>query len=98
MPYKFNVFTGKLDVVGDDTVSFESVNKNLKAWNYTLTYTGDKLTSISYTDGVDTIVKTLAYTGDQLTSVTLSGNTPGGINLVKTLVYTGPKLTSITYS
>jgi hypothetical protein len=75
--------------------SFETVSKNLDAANATLNYTGDKLTSIVYANG---ITKTLNYTGDNLTSVVLSGNTPGGIDLTKTLSYTGDNLTGVTYS
>ena len=78
--------------------TFESVSKNIKSWDATLTYTGDNLTSVSYTDGVDTIVKTLNYTGDNLTSIVLSGDTPSGIDLTKTLTYTGNNLTGVTYS
>lgn len=77
---------------------FETVSKNLKSWNASFSYTGDQLTSISYTDGVDTVIKTFNYTGSQLTSIVLSGDTPSGINLTKTLGYTLGKLTTITYS
>lgn len=75
--------------------SFETVSKNLDATNATLSYTGDNLTSITYTNG---ITKTLNYTGDNLTSVVLSGSTPSGIDLTKTLTYTGDNLTGVAYS
>ena len=78
--------------------AFETVSKNLKSWDSTLTYTGSSLTSIAYTDGVSTITKTLNYTSNKLTSVVLSGDTPLGIDLTKTLTYTGNKLASTTYS
>jgi hypothetical protein len=78
--------------------AFETVSKNLKSKDASFTYTGSQLTSISYTDGVDTIVKTFNYTGTQLTSIVLSGDTPASIDLIKTLVYTGVNLTSITYA
>lgn len=90
-----NAFTSLGDVY---QYSFETVNKNLKAWSYTLNYTGDVLNSIVYTDGVDTITKTLNYTGDKLTSIVLSGDTPTGIDLTKTLTYTGDQLTSVAYT
>ena len=77
---------------------YETVSKNLKSWNATFGYTGANLTSIVYTDGVDTITKTFNYTGANLTSIVLSGDTPAGIDLTKTLAYTGADLTSITYS
>ena len=78
--------------------TFETVNKNLKSWDYALNYTGSNLTSIVYTDGVDTITKTLNYTGSDLTSIVLSGDTPSGIDLTKTLTYTGADLTGVAYS
>ncbi len=77
---------------------FETVSKNLKSWNSSFSYTGDILNTITYTNGIDTVVKTFNYTGDQLTSIVLSGDTPGGISLTKTLGYTLSKLTSITFS
>ena len=77
---------------------FEYVSKNIKSWNYSLNYTGDKLTSVVYTENSNTITKTLNYTGDKLTSIVLSGDTPTGIDLTKTLTYTGDQLTSVAYS
>ena len=77
---------------------FEKVSKNIKSWDATLTYIGDNLTSISYTNSTDTILKTLTYSGDQLISIVLSGDTPTGIDLTKTLTYTGDNLTGIIYS
>jgi len=77
---------------------FETVSQNIKSWDYALSYTGDKLTSIVYTENLDTITKTLNYTADKLTSIVLSGDTPSGIDLTKTLTYTGDKLTSVAYT
>lgn len=78
--------------------TFESVSQNLKSWNYSLNYTLGELTSIVYTDGVNTITKTLYYTTGDLTSIVLSGDTPAGIYLTKTLTYTTGNLTGVTYS
>lgn len=75
--------------------SFETVSSGLEAYNKTLTYTSDTLTSITYSNG---ITKTLNYTGDKLTSVVLSGSTPAGIDLTKTLNYTGDTLTGVVYT
>ncbi len=75
--------------------SFETVSSNLSDADATLSYTGDKLTSVVYSNG---ITKTLGYTGDNLTTVVLSGSTPSGINLTKTLTYAGDDLTGIAYS
>jgi len=78
--------------------NFETVSKNLKSWNATFNYVGGVLSSIAYTDGIDTITKTFNYTGGILTSIVLSGDTPSGIDLTKTLGFTSQDLTSITYS
>lgn len=79
-------------------VTFETTSKNLAAWDAEFAYTLGILDTITYTDGVETIVKTFGYTGDQLTTLTLSGDTPDGIDLIKTLTYTGDELTSVAYS
>jgi hypothetical protein len=78
--------------------TFETVSKNLKSWDGTFNYVEGALSSIVYTDGVDTITKTFNYTTGVLTSIVLSGDTPAGIDLTKTLGYTSGDLTSITYS
>ena len=78
--------------------AYETVSKNILSLDATLTYTSGDLTSISYTDGTNTIVKTFNYTSGDLTSIVLSGDTPAGIDLTKTLEYTTGNLTSVTYS
>lgn len=83
---------------GSSTETFETVSKNIKGYPSVLNYTLDVLTHIIYTLPSGSITKTFGYTGDQLTSVTLSGDTPSGIDLIKTLTYTGDSLTSISYS
>lgn len=81
----------------DDT--FELYSKNLKSYPYALSYTGEKLTSITYTTPDGSVVKTLNYTGDELTSIVLSGAAvPAAINKTKTLSYTSGKLTGVAYS
>jgi len=95
--------TGTARVLGTGGVSFEdtfeTVSKNLKGNPFVLNYTGTQLTSMVYTlPESEEITKTFAYTGSQLDSITLSGDTPSGIDLVKTLGYTDGKLTSVTYS
>jgi hypothetical protein len=79
--------------------TFETVSKNLKAYDYTLNYTSGALTSIVYALGGSlTITKTFNYTSGTLTSIVLSGSTPSGIDLTKTFTYTSGSLTSIGYS
>jgi hypothetical protein len=75
--------------------SFETVAKNLKAKDATLSYTSGELTQIVYSNG---ITKTLQYSNGDLTQITLSGSTPAGIDLTKTLTYTNGNLSSVAYS
>ena len=75
--------------------TFETVSKNLKSVQFTLSYTAGVLTSLTYSNG---IVKTLNYTGGVLTSIVLSGATPSGISLTKSLSYTAGALTGVTYA
>lgn len=86
------------DALGALGPSFETVSKNLKAWDATFAYTLGRLTTITYTSGALTVVKTFGYTLDNLTSITLSGDTPSGIDLVKTLGYSVDVLVSVAYS
>jgi hypothetical protein len=83
---------------GGSELTFETVSKNLKSWNYSLNYAGSTLSNIVYTSGSQTITKTLNYSDGILTSLVLSGDTPIGIALTKTLSYTSGSLTSISYS
>jgi hypothetical protein len=78
--------------------TFETVNKNISSWDATISYSGGVVSSISYSNGVLTVVKTFNYTGADLTSIVLSGDTPAGIDLTKTLSYTSGDLTGIAYS
>ena len=79
--------------------TFETVNRNLKSYPYTITYDGKDIDYITYDLGRGfSITKTFGYTGKDLTTVTLSGDIPVGIDTVKTLIYTGKDLTSIVYS
>lgn len=86
------------DALGALGPSFETVSKNLKAWDATFAYTLGVLDTITYTSGALTVVKTFGYTLGKLTSLTLSGDVPGGIDLVKTLTYTVDELTSVAYT
>lgn len=80
-------------------VSFETVSKNLEAYDYSLNYNASMISSIVYDlGGGQSITKTLNYTADKLTSITLSGDTPDNIELIKALTYTGDSLSAVTYS
>lgn len=79
--------------------SYETVNKNLKAYAASYTYSTGRISTIVYTvPPSSTITKTFNYTGDLLTSIVLSGSTPGGIQLTKTITYSGSDISSVAYS
>lgn len=80
------------------SASFEQVSQNLGDWAKAFAYTGDDLTTITYTKSGDTIVKTFNYSLGKLITMVLSGDTPGGIPLTKTFTYSGDTLTNIAYS
>lgn len=90
--------TGFTSGAGSLQSTFETVNKNLKAYGSVPNYTGTSLTSIIYTKGSSVITKTFGYTGELLTSITLSGDLPTGIQTVKTLQYTDSTLSKTVYS
>lgn len=83
--------------------TFETVNNNLRTYDYTLSYAAGKLDQVVYTYydelGItQSITKDYSYTGANLTSVVLSGDLPDGIiHLTKNLSYSGVNLTSVTY-
>lgn len=88
-----------LQLISENTATFETVSKNILSYPYVPTYLLNGLINyITYTVGTGTIVKTYNYSGNLVSSIVLSGDTPAGISLTKTFNYTGSVLTSITYS
>jgi hypothetical protein len=100
--FVFNPFTGTFDITDATSSdnSFEKISKNLKSYDYTLNYTGDVLTSVTYVVPlVGVITKTLNYTLGDLTSIVLSGDLPPYVTITtKSLLYTSGVLTNIIYS
>jgi len=83
---------------GGGSETFETVSKNLKAYPYQISYSGGNIATITYDlGGGSEIIKTFGYTSGDVTSVTLSGNTPSGIDLVKTISYSGGNVAIISY-
>lgn len=72
--------------------SFESYNKNLRAYPYTITETSPTVTTLTYTTPTGTITKTITETSATQTDIVISGVG------TKTIVETSPTLTTITYS
>lgn len=90
-----------IGAVGSDEVlekTYETVSKNLKSYPYTLAYSGDNVSSVTYTTPRGSIVKTLNYTGDNLTSIVLTGALQIKSPITKTLTYTGDNLTGVSYT
>jgi len=86
-----NVTKEQLGITGD-AGSFEKINKNLKSLNATPL----NQNQIRYSNG---ILKTLTQPNDDTVVITLSGNTPNGIDLVKTVeVVENKDFPKITYS
>lgn len=95
--------TGKINDLGNRANSavynsFETVLRNLKSLPSTISYVGNKISTIVYTTDTGTITETINYTTDVVTSITLSGGTQDGISLTKTFNYTGTNITSLSYS
>lgn len=79
--------------------TFETVLVNIKEYPATVSYgTGNLISTIVYTLPTGSITESVGYNGSNISSITLSGDTPSGINLTKTFGYTGDDVTSVTYS
>lgn len=86
--------------VPDLSEEFETVNRNLKSFPFTISYDGDGLVVMMvYTlPASESITKTFHYMDSRLTAITLSGDVPSGIQLTKTYNYTDELITSVGYS
>lgn len=78
--------------------TFETYNRNLKAYNFVANRTGDDITSLVYTKGTSVITKTFTRANGLLVSITLSGDIPAGIATTKTIVRTSNDKTDFIYS
>jgi hypothetical protein len=79
--------------------TFETISKNLAAYPATILRVDGALVSLTYDLGGGLeITKTLGRVAGVLTTITLSGDTPDGIDLVKTLTRDGSgNVTGATY-
>ena len=71
---------------------FESYNKNLRSYPYTITETSPTITTIEYTSPTGTITKTITETSSTQTDIEIVGVG------TKTIVETSPTVTTITYA
>ncbi len=85
---------------GGTADSFETVSKNLTAYDYVIDYTIDgDIDFITYDlGGGMSIIKTFNYTSGDITSIVLSDDTPAGISLTKTITYAGGNVDNVVYS
>lgn len=94
--------SGNLVVTGGSGLgdSFETVSKNLKAYDYIITYSGGVLDEMTYDLGGGlSVVKSFNYNIDgTLATIVLSGDIPSGITTTKTFIYSGGNLTGIDYT
>lgn len=96
-----NIFSGATLSGSYISESFETINKNLKQYNYSMSYsTGNYLTGIRYSIGGTSFVnKKLEYNlSGLLTGIELSGNPLPSTSLHKYFLYSGETLTGVTYS
>jgi hypothetical protein len=79
--------------------TFETVAQGLEGYDYVINRAGGAVSTIVYDLGGGlSITKTLGRVGGVLTTITLSGDTPAGIDLVKTLTRDGGgNVTGATY-
>lgn len=87
------------ELAGASQTTFETINKNLLAYDVIDTTETSTLITITYDSPSGDIIKSIAFdaNGDPLT-ITLSGATPSNIELVKTFDFTGRDIPLITYS
>ena len=84
---------------GELIQNFETITQNLKQYNHSINYTGDKVSSLVYTVSAGVfITKTLNYNGEKLASIVISGAVLEGPSLTKTFIYTGENISSVEYS
>ena len=89
---------------GEQTTSllgqtFETINRNMKAYPSSLSFLGGFLNTVIYDlGGGDTITKTFGYSSGVISTIILSGSVPLGISIAKSFTYESGKLKSISYS
>ena len=85
---------------GTFETSYETLNKNLSAYNYVINRSGSTITSIVYTlPNTQTITKAFTYNGSgQITSMSISGVPLGSTVYTKNLAYSGTFVSGASYS
>lgn len=92
-----NFLLGQLG--GSARTTFETINKNLLAYNVIDTSETDTLITQTYDAPGGAIIKSISFDTSGLpTTIVLSGETPDGIDLTKTFDFAGREIPLITYS
>lgn len=80
--------------------TFESIINNIGAYNQTITYSGQNVSTITFTTPGGSIVATFNYTGILLTTIVLSGaGLPSYVSTTKTMTYNGSnQVTGVAYT
>lgn len=76
--------------------SFETYSKNLKSYPYTIADTSSTVTTITYSTGSGTIIKTITEVSPAVTTIVFSGDYPAGLPTTKSITDGNP--ITITYS
>lgn len=83
----------------DIPTNFETLNKNLKVYPYTINYQGRLFANIVYTiSGLPNLVKAFSYSNSQISGISISGGMLGTKILFKNLSYSGTTITGASYS
>lgn len=92
-------FVGDPGPQGDSWArTFETVSQNLEGYPFSITRVDGSISSIVYDlGGGQAITKTLGRSGGVVTTITLSGDTPAGIDLVKTLTRSDGAIVGVSY-
>lgn len=92
-----NFLLGQLG--GSAKTTFETIAKNLLAYDITATTETPTLITQTYDAPGGAIIKSISFDASGLpTQIVLSGNTPAGIDLTKTFDFTGRDIPLVTYS
>jgi hypothetical protein len=85
---------------GTAAETFDTLDKNLKSYDYALAFSGGKLSTKTWTTTGGDIVLTYTWSGDVLQSKTFSGaGVPAAVTKkTKTYTWTGTTLTNVAYS
>ena len=84
---------------GTFDTTYETLSQNVSAYPYTINRTGSTITSVVYTVGGNTIIKSFTYNGSgQIESIAIYGVPLGATVYTKNLTYSGTSVSGVSYS